>query len=70
MSMPSPSERLASRLEHLPDACRALLAALERAQLRGGGEVEITFVVGASGHVKGLVVPVRYERRSEDGGAV
>ena len=66
MSVPTPSERLASRLEHLPDACRALLAALERAQLRGGGDVAVTFVVGAAGQVA-VEVPVRYERRSEDG---
>ena len=61
MSQPSPDERLREHLAQLPDLCRAILAALERAQRRGGGEVPVLLVVGPDGLLEGRVA-VSYER--------
>jgi hypothetical protein len=63
MSQPTPDERLRERLAHLPDACRALLAALDRQQLRGGGAVDVRLEVGATGGVVAVVLETRYEGR-------
>ena len=63
---PTPSARLAERLAHLPDACRALLAALERQAARGGGEVELRLVVSSCGEVVRVEVPLVFERRGID----
>lgn len=63
MSQPTPDERLRERLAHLPDACRALLAALDRRATRGGGDVAVILHVTDEGEVWGLSVPVQYERR-------
>ncbi len=65
MSQPSPDERLRERLAHLPDACRALLAALERQAARGGGEVTARFHVTRDGALEAVELPARYERRAE-----
>ena len=59
MSIPTLADRVAARLVELPDACRALLAALDRAQSRGGGEVLVRIEVGPVG-VEALEVSTRY----------
>jgi len=64
VSQPSPDERLRERLAHLPDACRALLAAVERRASQGGGDVAVVLHVGRDGELWGLSVPVQYERRA------
>lgn len=64
MSVPSPADRLAEYLSHLPDACRAVLSALERAQARGGGEVTIRLEVGRHG-VEAIELPARFQRREQ-----
>lgn len=64
LSLPSPTDRLAKYLEHLPDACRAVLAALDRARARGGGEVTIRLEVGRDG-VDAIELPARYQRRRD-----
>jgi hypothetical protein len=61
---PSPDERLRERLAHLPDACRALLAAVDRRAEQGGGDVAVVLHVNREGDVWGLSVPVQYKRRS------
>ena len=66
MSQPSPDERLRERLAHLPDACRTLLAALERARLRGGGEVTARFEVSGTGRIGGIVVEARFTEHGVD----
>ena len=66
MSQPSPDERLRERLAHLPDACRALLAALERAQLRGGGPVVVRLDVGGTGRIRGVVVETEFTEHGVD----
>jgi len=63
VSQPGPDERLRVRLAHLPDACRALLAAVERRASQGGGDVAVVLHVGRDGDLWGLSVPVQYERR-------
>lgn len=59
--IPGPDERLRERLAHLPDACRALLAALDRQAARGGGDVAVHIHVEESGVVGAVTVPTRYE---------
>jgi hypothetical protein len=59
--MKSPDERLRERLAHLPDACRALLAALDRESARGGGEVELRLVVSGSGEIVRAVLLHAFE---------
>jgi hypothetical protein len=60
VSIPTLADRLAARLAELPDACRALLAALDRAQSRGGGDVTVRIEVGTAG-VQAVELPTRYE---------
>ena len=67
MSQPSPDARLAEVLAPLPDLCRAILAAVERQQRKGGGEVPVLLIVGPEGLVEGRVA-VSYERRIGSGG--
>jgi hypothetical protein len=62
VSHPSPDERLRERLAHLPDACRALLAAMERQAARGGGEVTLRLHVTRDGEIESVELPARYER--------
>jgi len=62
--IPSPDERLRERLAHLPDACRALLAAVDRRASHGGGDVHVTLHVTREGEVWSISVPVWYERRA------
>lgn len=62
MSSPGPDERLRERLAHLPDACRALLAALDRQASRGGGEVPARFIVGTDGEIERVEIAAVYER--------
>jgi hypothetical protein len=71
VTVKTPDERLRARLAHLPDACRALLAALERAQIRGGGPVTVRFEVTATGRIAGVVVEAWFAERGVDlsGGA-
>lgn len=59
---PSPDERLRERLAHLPDACRALLAAVERQAARGGGEVQVRLHIARDGEIEAVELPARYER--------
>ncbi len=59
---PSPDERLRELLSPLPDLCRDIVAALERARLRGGGEVSVTLRVEPDGQLRGAL-PKWYERR-------
>ncbi len=63
--MPTPDERLRERLAHLPDACRALLAELDRAKFRGGAPVTVRFVVGGTGRITGLVIETEFPERVE-----
>lgn len=63
MSQPSPDERLAARLAHLPDACRAVLAAIDRQASRGGGDVRVTLHVGRGG-VEALELVERFSKGS------
>lgn len=62
VSHPSPADRLADRLAHLPDGCRAILAAVERAGARGGGDVLVRLEVGKAGEVDAVELPHRYTR--------
>ena len=62
MSQPSPASRLADRLDAIPDACRDILAALDRQAARGGGRVTITFDVGPDGRLA-VELTKRYEPR-------
>lgn len=62
MSQPSPAERLCARLEHVPDACREILARLERARAGGGGDVLARLIVDAEGNLE-IELPYRYSRR-------
>jgi hypothetical protein len=52
----------------LPDLCRAIVAAVEREQRKGGGEVPVLLIVGPDGLHEGRV-EVSYQRRIEAGGA-
>jgi len=67
--IPSPDERLRERLAHLPDACRALLAAMERQAARGGGEVTLRLHVARDGELERIELGTVYERRMGSGGA-
>ena len=62
MSQPTPDERLREVMAQLPDLCRAIVAAVERAERRGGGEVPVLLIVGPDGLLEGQVA-VYYERR-------
>lgn len=64
--MPTPAERLAERLEAIPDACRSILAALDRQAAKGGGRVTLALDVGGDGRLRGIELEVRFE----PGGAV
>lgn len=64
--IPGPAERLACRLEDIPDACRSVLAAWDRHATKGGGKVSLTLDVGADGRLRGIELEVRFE----PGGAV
>jgi hypothetical protein len=66
MSTPSPAERLAASLKHVPDACREILALRDRARAQGGGEFMVKFIVGPDGEVK-LELPRLYSRRALEG---
>lgn len=64
--MPTPAERLSERIAHWPpDACRDLLALLDRAQAAGGGDALIRLIVDADGTVD-VELPRRYSRRALD----
>jgi len=63
MTQPTASERLLRRLAVLPDACRAIEAAIDRARIRGGGEVLVRLHVGREGELEAVEVPARFERR-------
>lgn len=63
MSQPSPAERLSARLEHVPDACREILAQLARAQSAGGGDVLVRLLVDTAGNVE-VELPRRYGRHA------
>jgi len=54
---------LAERLEHVPDACRDILALLSRAQAAAGGDVLVRLIVDADGNVE-VELPRRYTRRA------
>jgi hypothetical protein len=66
VSQPSPAERLAASLEHVPDACREILAQLGRAQATGGGDVLVRLLVDEAGNVE-VELPRRYSRRALEG---
>ncbi len=63
---PRPTARLVERLRHVEDGVRALLAALDRAALRGGGPVVVTLEAGPCGEVLAVEVAARYERRPDE----
>ena len=63
--MQSPEERLRDRLAHVPDACRALLAAMDRQAGRGGGEVQVRLHVGRDGQLEAVELATVYERRMQ-----
>jgi len=67
MSQPGPDERLREVMAALPDLCRAIVAAVERQQRRGGGVVPVVLHVGPGG-LEGGDVTVGYERRIGAGG--
>lgn len=61
--IPGPAVRLADRLADLPpDACREILARLDRALVAGGGDVLIRLIVEPDGQVD-VELPHRYSRR-------
>jgi hypothetical protein len=60
---PAPSSRLTDRLDAIPDACRSILAALDRQACRGGGPVTLTLDVGPDGALRGIEVTARFEPR-------
>ena len=60
---PPPDERLRERLSLLPDACRFMLAALDREAARGGGEVQVRLSVGRDGQLYRLECAAVFERR-------
>lgn len=62
MTQSRPDERLRERLAHLPDACRAILAALDRQAARGGGEVMLRLDVTRGGEIVRVELPHVYER--------
>jgi hypothetical protein len=62
MSQPTPDERLRDRLAHLPAACRALLAAIERQAARGGGDVAVRLHVARDGQVEAIELTTRYTK--------
>jgi len=64
--IPTPATRLAESLEHVPDACREILAQLSRAQAAGGGDVLVRLLVDAGGNVE-VELPRRYSRRAVRG---
>jgi hypothetical protein len=64
--MPSPDERLRDLVAPLPDGCRALLAAVDRQRLRGGGRVTVRFEVGATGRLRCIVVEAEFTERGVD----
>jgi hypothetical protein len=64
--IPSPAARLAASLEHVPDACREILAQIARAQAAGGGDVLVRLIVDAGGNVE-VELPRRYSRRALEG---
>ncbi len=64
MSQPTPAIRLLARLEIVPDACRAIEAAIMRARFRGGGEVVIRFIVGREEALDKIEVPAVFEPRA------
>lgn len=66
---PGPDARLLAHLAHLPDACRAILSALERQAARGGGEVVARLQVTQQGEVEAVEVSARYGRRTGNGTA-
>lgn len=68
MSMPSPAERLFERLEAVPDACRAIEAAICRARLRGGGEVLVRFIVAREQAHDKVEVPALFEPHAVESG--
>lgn len=59
---PSPAVRLTERLESIPDACRSILAGLDRQAARGGGRVTLALDVGADGTLRAVELEVRFER--------
>jgi hypothetical protein len=59
--MPTPAERLLARLQVVPDACRAIEAAICRARLRGGGEVVVRFIVAREEAFDKVEVPAVFE---------
>lgn len=59
LSQPSPAERLAARLDQFPNACRDVLAELDRARLQGGGVVILRLEVGPGGDVQPSIELVR-----------
>lgn len=65
MSQPSPAQRVAHRLEHLPDACRALEAQCDRTAARGGGTLTVHLHLDAHGAVVALELVTRFERRAD-----
>lgn len=62
MSQPGPNERLCERLAHLPAACRALLAAIDRQAARGGGDVRVTLHVARDGQLEEMELTTRYTK--------
>lgn len=62
MSIPGPDERLREVMSVLPDLCRAIVAAVERAKRKGGGEVPVTLIVGPDG-LCGGEAPEVFRRR-------
>ncbi len=61
MTQPSPAVRLLARLEVVPDACRAIEAAIMRARFRGGGEVVVRFIVGREEALDKIEIPAVFE---------
>jgi hypothetical protein len=74
VSTPSPADRLAGRLAHLPpDGIRALDGSLDRAEARARATgrrvvVAVEFEVGPDG-LEALELPERFERRMAEKGA-
>ncbi len=72
MSQPTPDERLRERLAPLPDGCRAIDAALDRAEARARNtgrtvRVVVQIEVGPSG-IEAVEASERFERRGVESG--
>ncbi len=67
MTTPSPQDRLAAALSTVPDACREVLAWVERCKLRRRGDrLVLVLEVDEQGRVEALELPKRFTASISD----